>query len=90
MSLLKKGLDTRVSHIAMQHQPTPSWPIDKEPPNPRNQPLVLGLVLDSKDAFRLIDKGPAANTPEVNYSKTFNLSFLRHIISCLNYKNSII
>lgn len=65
VSVLKQALGARVSQVAVKHNPIPSWKLNTKYPNPNEQPLVMGLILDPEHALSLIDKGPAANTLEV-------------------------
>lgn len=65
VGILRQGLGQRVSLLAVQLHPAPTWGTTEDPPDTRDTPLTVGLKLDPEHALSLLDKGPAANMPEV-------------------------
>ncbi|KAI9208235.1 Nrap protein [Polychytrium aggregatum] len=60
--LLKRGLTDRVQTIAVISDPLPLWPCSEAPPSHETlkTPIVMGLVMNSEAAIRVVDHGPSA------------------------------
>ncbi|XP_057371502.1 nucleolar protein 6-like [Daphnia carinata] len=60
---LVKGLDERLKLTACKTLPIASWSVGVEPPK-NSWKLAFGLCFNSPAAWEVLNKGPAANTPE--------------------------
>ncbi|XP_059490211.1 nucleolar protein 6 [Neocloeon triangulifer] len=71
VSVLSQALGQRVHLICSQLSQAPSWSLVDDPPDPFEQPLVIGLALDPEHALALLTKGPVANLPEARAFREF-------------------
>lgn len=60
---LAKGLGNRLKLAACKMTPVDSWPVDVKPPKD-DWKLVFGFCFNSPAAWEVINKGPAADSPE--------------------------
>ncbi|KAJ1982448.1 U3 snoRNP protein, partial [Dimargaris verticillata] len=61
-ALLHRALQDRVHLVAIEYTAPPAWPIDTPVVTPTA--LTLGLVLNPKEANRLVDRGPSPQDPK--------------------------
>ncbi|XP_060762939.1 nucleolar protein 6 [Neoarius graeffei] len=65
LSLLQRGLGDRIRLLAHSLPPDPEWTVYGEPPMHKDQPpLSFGLLLNHEHALSVLEKGPAADSPE--------------------------
>ncbi|KAH9829045.1 Nrap protein [Rhodofomes roseus] len=70
LSTAKRALSNRTRAIAVLHPSSSSRPLSQaQPSNPST--VLLGLVLDTEHAFRLVDHGPPASEQETEEAKQF-------------------
>lgn len=69
-SILRKGLGTRVALLSALLDRTTEWNLNSAPPAQKSN-LVLGIVLSSPDFYRLVDRGPPADSPEAAEFREF-------------------
>lgn len=69
-SSLQTALGNRAKAVAILHPSNQAWSLSQA--HPPNQPIVyVGLVLDTENAFRLVDHGPSAEEAETAVAKRF-------------------
>lgn len=64
LKFLEKGLTDRASIISILPRKAAEWNVDQEIPNDLER-LYIGIQLNQTRAFQTVEKGPAANLPEV-------------------------
>ncbi|KAG7318490.1 hypothetical protein KOW79_018245 [Hemibagrus wyckioides] len=65
LSLLQRGLGDRIRLLVHSLPSDPEWPVYSEPPMHKDQPPVsIGLLLNSERALSVLERGPAADSPE--------------------------
>ncbi|XP_053336445.1 nucleolar protein 6 [Clarias gariepinus] len=65
LSLLQRGLEDRIRLLAHSLPPDPEWSVYSEPPMHKDQPPVsIGLLLNYERALSVLERGPAADSPE--------------------------
>ncbi|XP_069697257.1 nucleolar protein 6 isoform X2 [Periplaneta americana] len=63
LSILRRGLGSRVCNFGIQLPAVQHWPINECPPSPVEF-VTLGITLNPEFAFSVLEKGPGANLPE--------------------------
>ncbi|KPI34383.1 U3 small nucleolar RNA-associated protein 22 [Cyphellophora attinorum] len=63
VEILQRGLGDRVRSVDIRPRSNPLWPISAQPPN-KKRAVTVSIVLDPKNADRLVDHGPAAEEQE--------------------------
>ncbi|KAM3939859.1 nucleolar protein 6 [Leptodactylus fuscus] len=72
MSLLKKGLNQRVTLLSHVLPQIPEWDIAEEPANHKDIGcLTIGLMLSADFFSSVLEKGPAADSPEAADFRSF-------------------
>ncbi|KAJ1968145.1 U3 snoRNP protein [Dimargaris xerosporica] len=61
-ALLQRALQDRVHLVAVEYTAPPAWSVDASIVTPTA--LTLGLVLNPKEANRLVDRGPSPKDPQ--------------------------
>lgn len=65
LSLLQRGLSDRIHLLAYSLPQDPEWSVYGEPPMHKDQPPVsIGLLLNPERALSVLERGPAADSPE--------------------------
>ncbi|XP_072050523.1 nucleolar protein 6-like [Amphiura filiformis] len=65
MALLRKALGKRVYLLGVRLPQSKQWPITSAPPVASSEDkLTFGLLLNTEFSTSILDKGPAANSPE--------------------------
>ncbi|XP_065909651.1 nucleolar protein 6-like [Dysidea avara] len=76
--ILRKGLGSRATNVAIKLQPSKEWLISKTPPDPDVGPVTLAMLLTER-AYSELELGPPADSPEASTFRSFwgELSELR-------------
>lgn len=61
---LAKGLGDRLKLAACRRLPVGSWSVATEPPKNTSRKLAFGFCFNSPAAWEVVNKGPAADSPE--------------------------
>jgi Nrap protein. len=64
LKLLRRGLHQRFFGLSVIMPSIHRWSLNESVPA-AEEPITIGLILDQKFAFSVLDKGPSANLPEV-------------------------
>lgn len=69
-STLRTALGNRAKSVTILHPTSQPWALSDAPP--LGSPVIfIGLILDTEQAFRLVDHGPAEDSPDPEAAKAF-------------------
>uniref|UniRef100_A0A2R5L987 Nucleolar protein 6 n=1 Tax=Ornithodoros turicata TaxID=34597 RepID=A0A2R5L987_9ACAR len=69
-SILRRGLNRRISLLSARLTASPEWGLNVTPPEPEAS-VDFGIILNSPECYNLVDKGPPADAPEALEFRNF-------------------